>query len=452
MEYRSWISTLSGHLFFHLSEPWNYRLDRIVADVIHFNEKIGDERYICISLLADLRDYNTKKKVKYTRIFFFGTTHLENGNDGKNLKGTISFFSNGKNRIFEKDEQGLVGSLDSLRLKLKNLTKKQIEEEKLILISEFKDLETTVLQYKKEAESVYTRKIQFCLQSEGIIDLGNAENAQLTHVSTKTEFRQAYHFIKFMFHNHMHHVKSAEDIIRLTSINDNTTDEQFAFLMISDIKKYMVEKRYSRKDFQELEGFSAYAKSLLQILEKKSFINKDTVERESKYFNNFVQSANSHVSRINLNTKNTKLGTLIDWFLKIFVVLMSLIAPYAIIKSKDITSNKSLTINDFLIDDIFPLYVKGFFLLVLIVPILDFIYNSKRSFIHLKWNRLMLFFGRFIKERHNPTLKNKSINNIISFRQFLYHVKFSNKAWYFYLKVLISFIILVTYITLKFIP
>ncbi|MFK5977054.1 MAG: hypothetical protein QM493_11175 [Sulfurovum sp.] len=53
MQYRSWISTISGHLFFHLSKPWNYRSNRIVGDVVHFNEKIGDERYCYyISLLS----------------------------------------------------------------------------------------------------------------------------------------------------------------------------------------------------------------------------------------------------------------------------------------------------------------------------------------------------------------------------------------------------------------
>lgn len=374
MEYRSWISTLSGHLFFHLSEPWNYRLDRIVGDVVHFNEKIGDERYIGISLLADLRDYNTKKKIKYTRIFFFGKTHLNSGDDGKSLNGNISFFSNGKNILFEKDEQELVQNLELLRVKLKNLKKNQIDKNARELQNEFEYIKRKVLDYNKEENSVYTRKIQFSLQSEGIIELGNAKDANFTYIATKTEFRQAYYFIKFMFHNHMHHVKSAEDIIRLTKINDTTTDKQFAFFMISDIKKYMVELRHSRKGFQDLEGFTAYAKSLVRILEKKDFIDSKIREREEKYFDNFVQSINKYINNIKFNTVNTTFNNLFDAFLKIFVILMSIIAPYAIMKSKGITEVKK--IEDFLYNDIVPLYLLGFFILLIIIPASDFIYKK----------------------------------------------------------------------------
>ncbi|MDQ7085767.1 MAG: hypothetical protein Q9M36_13030 [Sulfurovum sp.] len=73
MQYCSWISNISGHLFFHLSKPWNYRPNRIVGDMVSFNEKIGIERYIAISFLADLRDFSKKDTIKYTRVFFFGT-------------------------------------------------------------------------------------------------------------------------------------------------------------------------------------------------------------------------------------------------------------------------------------------------------------------------------------------------------------------------------------------
>lgn len=445
MEYRSWISTLSGHLFFHLSEPWNYRLDRIVGDVIHFNEKIDDERYIGISLLADLRDKNTKNKVKYTRIFFFGKTHLYNNNDGKDLRGTISFFSNGKNDLFEKNEQEIIKDLLVLKDELENPN-----QNSNVLVEKFNKIEKKVLDYKQEQESMYTRKLKFHLQSEGLIELGNEDNAEFTHHATKAVYRQAYYFIKFMFHNHMHHVKSAEDILRLTKISNKITDQQFAFYMISDIKKYMVELKHSRKGFKDLEGFSAYAKSLLRILEKKGFINTIIVEREEKYFDNFVQSVNQYITVMKFNIVQTKLNSLLDTFLKIFVILMSFIAPYAIIKSKDILDTGLIPLDTWLESTVFPMYLYGFFILLLIIPMSDFIYNGKHSFMYEKMDVVKSLFGKWIKKRHNPTLTNSKLNKIIDLRHSMYHVEFKNKGWYFYSKVIFTFSIFLIFIKIRF--
>jgi hypothetical protein len=445
MEYRSWVSTLSGHLFFHLSEPWNYRLDRIVGDIVHFNEKIGEERYIGISLLADLRDYNTKGKVKYTRIFFFGKTFLNEDKDGKNLKGSISFFSNGKNHIFEENEKNILRSLENLRKKLKSLTQVELEQKSKSLETKFKKLEQDILKYQQEDRSVYTRKMKFLLYSDGIIELGNQDrtSANFTCKADKTVFRQAYYFIKFMFHHHMHHIKSAEDIMRLTRIKDEDK-KKFAFLMISDIKKYMVELRHSRKNLENLEGFAAYAKSLLNVLEKRSFINLETVQREERYFNNFIQSVNKYMVNGSNKFSITTLNNLLDTLLKIFVILMSLIAPYAIITSQTILKG-SEEISDFLYNDILPLYINGFFILLIVVPMSDYIYHRKNSFIHRKWNMFKSVVGKFIKNCYKPTLKKDYVllKRLIDLRQYLYHISFEKKQFSFYLKMLISFILLV---------
>jgi len=453
VEYRSWISTLSGHLFFHLSQPWNYRLDRIVGDVVHLNEKIGDERYICISLLADVRDYNTKDKIKYSRIFFFGQTYLSENKDSKNLKGTISFFSNGKNELCVESEANILKDLELFRINLTKMKKDAIERNKSTLVEQVKSLETRVLSFSEEEKSVYTRKIQFNLESEGIIELGNAIDSKFTHPATKTVYRQAYYFIKFMFHNHTHHKKSAEDIIRLTKIpQDNMINynKKFAYLMISDIKKYMVELRHSRKGFKDLEGLSAYAKSLLQVLEKKKFITSEVVKREEKYFDNFVQSVNKYISITKFNTVNTTFISLIDAFLKIFVILMSFIAPYTFLKSKEILGKSTITLNEWLVNDIIPIYIYGFFILLIIIPLSDLIYNWKHSFIHKIWNISTEYLMKYMKKNHNPTLMDRKINAIIDFRQSLHHIKFQKKSWYFYGKLLFSLIVLIVYIRSRF--
>ena len=180
MEYRSWISTLSGHLFFHLSEPWNYRLDRIVGDVVHFNEKIGDERYIGISLLADLRDFNNNKdNIPYTRIFFFGKTFPSSTDDGKNFQGTISFFSDNRSgKIFTEDEKNLVKELNDFKNRLAKLKKHQITPQSTELITTFNSLESKTLGYKNTG--TYTRKIKFSIDSTGLIELGNIDDTNLS--------------------------------------------------------------------------------------------------------------------------------------------------------------------------------------------------------------------------------------------------------------------------------
>lgn len=452
MEYRSWISTLSGHLFFHLSEPWNYRLDRIVGDVVHFNEKIGDERYIGISLLADLRDFNNNKdNIPYTRIFFFGKTFPSSTDDGKNFQGTISFFSDNRSgKIFTEDEKNLVKELNDFKNRLAKLKKHQITSQSTELITTFNSLESKTLGYKNTG--TYTRKIKFSIDSTGLIELGNIDDTKdATFTSNITEFQQAYYFIKFIFHNHTHHLKSQEDIIRLSKISDKITDRQFALSLISDIKKYSVELRNSRNGLRNIEGLLAYAKSLLLILEHKGFLDKETVVREEKYFNNLTQSLNITMQQNNIKIKETSTRNIIEDISKIFVILMTLIAPYAIIKSKDIMTMPCKSLDNFLLNDILPLYIYGFFFsFFMIVIFFDWLPNRENSWGYKKIVNVKKMFWTLMKKNHIPTIKGKSISRIITIRQYLYHRGFIDKKTSRYKKFMFTSVILISFIAYSF--
>jgi len=441
LKYKSWISNVSGHVFFHLSEPWNYRIDRIVGDIVHFNEKIGNERYISISLLSDLRDFRVKNKNRYTRIIFIADTYYKEPEDGKRLKGHIIFIQNKYNSLFDKKEEKCVKNLYKLQCKLAKLSKDEIEEQQDDLKEEFDINRQYILEYKDKYS--YDYKIDFDIKSNGIITLD--ENISTTNKVIKDTILQAYYFIKFIFHNHTHHGKSSEDVVRLT--NMSVSNKKFSSLMISDIKKYMVERKNKRDSLGELQGFSAYTKTLLYILNKEKYISQKKLKREENYFDNLIDSTEVYIKKNNIPIIHTKLKDIIEYVLKIFIILMSLIAPYSILKTRHMAEDN---INNFISNQSIPLYVNGFLILVIGIFAIDFLYNRDRSFIHQKYNSFIYFTQSVIKKNYNPILSTNLFIDIfysfigifIDFIQLVDNSSFSRKKMFYYIKpIIISTII-----------
>ena len=93
--YNSWVPNISNKLFFHLIDPYSYRIDRIIGDVINFS----NNENLFISMLVDLRDISTKDANKFTRIIF-NAQIKEN-----KLSGSIYFFDD---LMFKGLEKSLV--------------------------------------------------------------------------------------------------------------------------------------------------------------------------------------------------------------------------------------------------------------------------------------------------------------------------------------------------------
>ncbi len=444
IKYRSWISTVSGHLFFHLSKPWNYRSDRIVGDMVHFNEKIGNQRYIFISLLADLRDYNKKNKVKYTRVFFCAQTENSDSAEGKNLKGIIGYFENKENKLYEYLEQKLLKEYFNLQKKLSSMKKYEIEDKKDDLIKSLNSYKSNILNF--EHKNIHKSIMECSISYTGMIELSNAINSKATRESSKDEFRQAYYFLKFIFHNHTHHLNTQEDIFRLSK--NNLSDKQFASLMISDVKKHIVESRNQRVGMRHLRGVSTYAKSLLYVLKSEGYIKSGRVKKEESYFNNIIESIDVYLENEHKFDGITTVKDLFNGVLKIFIILMAIITPYIILISKDTPKNFTIPLfnnivffegkNYSLYEQIIILYGIGFLVFFSIVAYSDYFYSRENSFIHRIIQRIKTYINYTLKTNHNPTLNKNPFNycllKIIDFQHYVFHIEFNKLKWFKYFK------------------
>ena len=125
-DYADWISNVSGRLLFRLTNPFNYRNDRIVGDVIHYNIKfpVTKKRVLIVSMLIDMRDMRIRTTHKeFTRVFFIAHTHDEEGEGDrfkKKLYGDIYFVNlplvRGdkylRMKMMEKREMAFIRKLD----------------------------------------------------------------------------------------------------------------------------------------------------------------------------------------------------------------------------------------------------------------------------------------------------------------------------------------------------
>lgn len=419
--YIGWVSNVSGQLFFHLSQPWNYRLDRIVGDMVHFDEKINDKRYIIISLLADLRDFNSYKKIaedsitKYTRIIFIAKEETTRENK-QELVGTLFFLVNRDKDIFQKDEQQKLQNLQTNINKYSELKKEDLHEDSKKL-KNFQEIEKYICNIllnewrQYTSEKIWKRSIGFILSSDGFVELFNDDKAESTHTAFYPDFLQAYYFIKFVFHNHVHHHVTSEDILDIYPKPENDNDKKsFSINLIKDIKKYIAEVRNRSKNINgsnntyiELTGMIAYANTLIEQLVERNYIDDSFKEKSKSYFSNLTKSIQSHIENKKGNEHSTFNRT-IDAFLKIQIFAFSILTPYFLIKSKAFNEESIVC---FLEKNVVPIYISFIILLSFIVLLFDRVRYLENSFIIKFFLRVSDITNRFLKERNNPTMESK---------------------------------------------
>jgi len=430
--YLGWVSNVSGQLFFHLSQPWNYRLDRIVGDMIHFDEKINDKRHIIISLLADLRDFNCYEKIaedaitKYTRIVFIAKeeTITKDGQNQQQLSGTLFFLVNKNKEIFQKDEQERLQELHIKVEKYIGLKKEDLNSD-IAKLEDFQSIEKYICdrvlnewqEYK--FDGTWKRSIEFILDGDGFIELFNDDNAEKTHQAFYQDFLQAYYFIKFVFHNHVHHHVTSEDILDIYPKPDNDNDKKsISIHLIKDIKKYIAEVRKrsqningSNNTYIELTGMIAYANTMIQQLKDRGYIDDTFMEEAKNYFSNLTISIQAHIANKKGNEYSTFART-IDAFIKIQVLTFSVLTPYFLIKSRAFGEE---SIACFLEKSVVPIYIFFIIVLSFVVLFYDRFRYQENSFIIKTslWGSAKV--NRFLKQRNNLTLDKKDIGkyNII---------------------------------------
>ncbi|MDQ7085766.1 MAG: hypothetical protein Q9M36_13025 [Sulfurovum sp.] len=391
------------------------------------------------------------------------------GTTEKNLSGVMGFFLNKENHLYEEQEKALIHSFDTLAQKLKHLKynelllddtlseekKKEVQEKQIVLISLFRKIQQDFLKY--QSAMVFTRKIQFDIDSSGLISFDNidkVDNQTYTYACSKDDFNQAYYFIKFIFHNHVHHSPSNEDIVRLYPCPTNSiTKKKFASLLLSDIKKYMVELRNDPIDINGLRGVSSYAKTLVSTLHyKKSYITKEKLEQENIFFNNFSDSVDLFVESHDLSKGITKLSTLMDYFFKVIVLLLGMMMAIRFLY-RDFSVEQLVkidSISQYILTNPIETYLSVFLLSISIVLAIDAIANRGKSLLHRIINTTIYAIEVTLKKHYNPTLSKENfyqikyypLKMIISMIQSLHYRHYTNKRRIIFLKPLIMLSIL----------
>jgi len=358
-DYADWISNVSGRLLFRLTNPFNYRNDRIVGDVIHYNIKfpVTKKRVLIVSMLIDMRDMRIRTTHKeFTRVFFIAHTHDEEGEGDrfkKKLYGDIYFVNlplvRGdkylRMKMMEKREMAFIRKLDKgLKQNIhdfKNITNEEkpiVKEEKLYsrMTNDLKaEIEKFLGEMQNGGSVVYHASV--CIKDTGFtffkIKICPPKEREI-----KTQ--QAFYFIKYLFHKHVFHAVSQENITKIQPPRDGF---DFAQKLLSRLKHHISEVRNIRsgdpKYLQNLKGVLSYANSLLNSFRRENMIDIDNpiqkrfYELEKSYLENIQASLENalikspYKSSSIVDFKNDLVGT------ALFVFTVT--TPYFIINHKN---------------------------------------------------------------------------------------------------------------------
>jgi len=314
-DYVSWISNVSGRLLFHLTDAYSYRHDRIVGDVIEFNELRGDTRIFCLSMLVDLRDsdkstYKEKNlqanDSKYTRVVIISKVN-NNSCVPKTLEGEVYL-------IDDALYTGLYKSKEEVTLieKIQDFSNSN---------DDFIKLEKIIDNFRSSTK-IDVATVTFKINESGFIYLKKYNGAKFNEEKSDSidpEVKMAFFILKFTFHRDRYHSHSTENIVRVISYEKikcciaKTSDIKDKELLIAKklldgVKGYISQKRkndVSYKEFCDLKGVINYTKTLTVILDKmlhkikkEKNESKDFIEYEEKYLQNIDATLDRELNKM----------------------------------------------------------------------------------------------------------------------------------------------------------
>ena len=408
-DYTSWISNVSGRLFFHLTDGYNFRYDRIVGDVLHFNKRVGEDRVVFISILADLRDLEVKDEAKYTRIVMFGRTHCDD-TALKFFKGDVYLIDDINNNGLNKDliEKTFLYEIRKLMAKHKKLVKDDIEEKILEFEKElYSSFETTTtkLLYDFDQDTTKTiKRIEFKIKDTGITFLKKVDEHKVISKIRDSDISMAFYFLKFTFHKDRYHHHSEENIVKiipLTNLKKEKRGENISRNLLIGIKRYIAENRKLREDLvsDKLKGIISYTKAFLGISYKENWISPEDYKAEI----NFMSTLEGSIDRA-LDKKPSRPGTiyqLVSELQSISVMLLAVVAPYLIISSRG---------NENFIYEIFiSTYLYAFLSVLVLVEVIRLIYTRSisSSYIFSPIYKSYVAILIFLKKHSNPNIYSK---------------------------------------------
>lgn len=430
-DYVSWISNVSGRLFFRLTDGYNYRYDRIVGDVIHYNGEINNKRVFFISLLADLRDERENNSSKYTRVVIFATANPSSCN-GKFLYGNVYLIDDNNHNSLRKDSYE-IDFLQSINrdIKLNSVTEEFFKEKINKLINKIDDK--------------VIKNISFRLQNTGIIHLKKNHAIPNQSDTIDADVQASFYLLKFTFHKDRHHKNSEESIIPMiaqSTIEDCGVHEKnytIAHQFIEGVKQYIAEKRKLSDDssrmFFNLKGVLNYTQTMTEILIE--YMQDEKSREIIKYEQRCLENLNSSIER-ELEKKPYRPATFYEFLPELrnilFIPLLVLSAFYAISRI-DNNIKKKLALHITQIELYYP------FSIIIAIVIMELIrklyYKDDTFFVDFVLN-IPSGFLRFIKKYSNPNLHPKwrvfqyyIVPNIIYIEMSIRRSPFIDKLYYY---------------------
>lgn len=438
-DYVSWISNVSGRLFFRLTAGHNYRYDRIVGDVVHFNQNVDGKRIIFLSLLADLRDLDKdiQRHSKFTRVVL---SAWANPSDcyGEFLYGNLYFIDNSD---------------------FNSLTKSQKERDFLESINEAIDKNSINKEFvdnllesflKTPQKNEVIKNIKFKIQETGVIHLKKEDTYPIGNQPIDPDVRAAFYLIKFTFHKDRHHNHSEENIINIVPTekigecqkyySNCSKDYQIAYYIIEGVKQYVAEKRKlgnSSRMFHNLKGVLVYTQtmceSFIEYLIKKECI--ESIQHQQRC----IENLNSSI-KLELEKREHRPATFYEFIPELrnllFVPLVFISALYAIIRFK-------LVEHSFSMEEVVTYYLGSIIIALVIMDcIRKFYYNDDTFFIDPLSN-IPQYFLKSIKKYSNPNIAKYNIFGryifpaIINMEMSLRRGSYSEKLFYMLLFLLV---------------
>ncbi len=425
----SWISNVSGRLFFNLTDPYSYRMDRIIGDVIHLNKQENNTRYLFTSVLVDLRDEAIENSTVFTRIVLWAKATVNDDELPKSFEGAIYFFDDPAYPKLNKsnDERKIVTQFNTLA--------KDNKPEELL------DELTKLVQLYEEDKDKIIDKVNFKIYANGIIEL---EQSKLWSTHSQEEksptIKQAFYFIKFIFHKDRFHLQSNEGIIRIInapkSFDDLNSTEivKITEELLVGIKRYIAESRKLNSKnplvLQQLKGVLVYANSLITIIESVLTNNDATNEKELKIIaneRNLFKNVDASID-MELTQKPSRSVNIYQFISELQVwsmIGLAILGPIIVItfqttlhevKNSESKIEFGNILNHYIRDVLLPYYGTWFLVAVILVVLVKWLYDRtfKSAYLLTVVNSIWMNFIYITRKLSKPNIKSNNLLSILS--------------------------------------
>lgn len=188
------------------------------------------------------------------------------------------------------------------------------------------------------------------VNSEGFVNLAVTNQELFDRVEEYTLCRQAFYYLKYLFHKHTHHDYTSES---LTTVHRYNSDDESccARNMISDLRRGLVDiKRTDNSKLTHAAGIASYAKSLVISCERNGFFEKinngadkkEYISQELSYFDHVTDS----LKILQLTHRREYLKSVFSYSYKVIGFLFLFLSPLLLITIRQValqaTLNKEL--------------------------------------------------------------------------------------------------------------